>query len=202
MFFHGLKWFEIESNIVFAGNYIDRGSCLLVILGIILSSVRIILNSASLYYGSVKEPWTEMMEGEKLLFELQVWDLVCHCFLWGLTASVSSQIMMEQHRLLFWGYSSSEDYLASNRPVLVCAGKALQKPPTPGVLQACKMNYDCHKTTVRKKYLITLTAAQSGRSVTRIFPLCKYSERPFVTSLLLIVVISKVPVLLYFAFSF
>lgn len=126
----------------------------------------------------------------------------------GLLQVVSSQITMEQHGPLFWGswcYSSycflAGDYLASNRPVLVCVGKAFQKPPTPGVLQACRMNCDCCITTIKKKYLITLTAAQSGRTVTEIFPLWMCSERPFVTSLLLIVLVSKVAGLLPFTFS-
>ena len=147
--------------------------------------------------------------GEKNSFSCRFGILCVTVSSEGLLQVVSSQIMMEQHRPLFWGYwgySSycflAGDYLASNRPVLVCAGKALQKPPKPRVLQACTMNNDCCITTIRKKYLITLTAAQSGRRVTGIFPLWMYSERPFVTSLLLIVLISKVAVLLSFTLSF
>lgn len=53
----------------------------------------------------------------------------------GLLEVVSNQIMMEQHRPLFWGCCFlAEDYLANNRPVLICAGKALQEPPTAGGL--------------------------------------------------------------------
>lgn len=208
MFLHGLNWFEIESNIVFTGNCIDRESCLPILLRIILSSVKIVPTSASLYYGSVKELWTETVEGEKLLFQLQIWDLVCHCFLWRLAASGKQsnhdgaaratflRLLMLQQLLL-----PGRGLLASNRPVLVCVGKAFQKPPTPGVLQACRMNCDCCITTIKKKYLITLTAAQSGRTVTEIFPLWMCSERPFVTSLLLIVLVSKVAGLLPFTFS-
>ena len=60
MFLNDLNCFEVESNLVFAGNCIDRDNCLPVLL-------RIILSSASIYYDSVKEPWTETVEGEKLL---------------------------------------------------------------------------------------------------------------------------------------
>lgn len=81
-------------------------------------------------------------------------------------------------------------------------GKLSRNLPAPGVLQACNMKDDCCVTNVRKKYLVTLTAAQSGRRVTRILPLCQYSERPFVASLLLIVTLSKVAGLSSFAFSF
>jgi len=76
--------------------YIYGDTCLPVVLGIILSTVRIILNYASLYYDSVKEPRTDVAKGKKPLFQLQLWDLLCHC-----VQVVSSQIMMEKPGPLF-----------------------------------------------------------------------------------------------------
>lgn len=201
MFLHDLKWYEVELNIIFTGNCIDRDSCLPVLLGIILISVRIILNSHSLYYDSIKEPWTEMVGGRSPL----VVDLGSRVTLLPLRVQCKWQSVKSWWSS--WGCSSStieamallhpcRGILVGEWPVLVCAGRDLQKPPTPGVLQACIINW------LLSNHLITLASAQSGRRMTRIFLLWIYSERPSVTSLLLTVMISNSAVLLSFAFCF